>query len=55
MVVKASTLIKVGVGTVRAGGVKGVGDSDNNSITMNSSLKRTRSGELITYIKVSYV
>jgi len=45
----------VEVGTVRAGRAGGVGDSNGNGITINSSLKRIRSGELITYIKVSYV
>jgi len=45
----------VGVRTVRAGGAKGVGDSNSDSITINSFLKRTRSRELIAYIKVSYI
>ena len=54
-VVKASTLTRVGVGTAGAGGARGVEDSDNNSITINSSLKRTRSRELIAYIRVSYI
>jgi len=55
MVAKASTLIKVKAGTVRAGGVRGVEDSDSNNIIINSSPERTRSKELITHIKVSYI
>jgi len=55
MVVKVSVLIKVGVGTVRAGKVRGVGDGNSDSITINSSLKRTRSGELIMYIRVNCI
>jgi len=45
----------VGVGTIGAGGVKGVGDNNSNSITINSFLEKTRFRELIIYIKVSYV
>jgi len=45
----------VGVGTVGAGGAGGVGDSDGDGIIINGSLKRIRSGELIMYIKVSYI
>jgi len=54
-VVKASVLIRVGVGTVRVGGAGGVGDNNGNSITINGFLKRIRSRELIVYIRVSYV
>jgi len=54
-VVKASVLIKVGVGTVKAGRAKGVGDSNNNGITINSSPERIRFKELIIYIRVNYV
>ena len=45
----------MGVRTVGVYGAKGVRDSNSNSITINSSLKRTRFRELIIYIKVSYV
>jgi len=45
----------VGVGTVEAGRAKGVGDNNSNGITINSSLEKTKSGELIMYIRVSYV
>jgi len=55
MVVKASVLTRVGVGTVGAGGAGGVGDSDGNGIIINGSLKRIRSRELIVYIRVSCV
>jgi len=53
--VKVSVLIKVKVGTVRVSKAGRVKDSDGNSITINSSLKRIRSRELITYIKVNCV
>jgi len=55
MVVKAFILIRVGVGTVGVGGAGGVGDSNGDSIIINGFLKRTRSGELIAYIRVNYV
>jgi len=53
--VKVSALIKVGVGTVGVGGVRGVGDSDGDSITINGSLERIRFKELIVYIRVNCV
>jgi len=37
------------------GGAGGVGDSNGDGITINGSLERTRSGELIAYIRVSCV
>ena len=43
------------MGTVGVGKVKGVRDSDSNSITINSSLERTRSRELIAHIRVNYI
>jgi len=43
------------VGIIGIGRAKGVKDSNNNSITINGSLKRTKSKELIMYIKVNYV
>jgi len=54
-VVKAFTLIRVGVGTVKAGRARGVGDGNNNGIIINNSLERTKFKELIMYIRVSYV
>jgi len=45
----------VEVKTTGAGRARGVRDSNSNSITINSSLKRTRFREFITYIKVSYI
>jgi len=53
--VKAFILIKVEAGIIKAGKAKGVGDNNSNNITINSSLKRIRFKELITYIRVSYV
>ena len=53
--VKAFILIRVGVGIIKAGRAKGVGDSNNNSIIINSSLKRTKFKELVMYIKVNYI
>ena len=53
--VKAFILIKVGVGIIRVGGAGGVGDSNSNNIIINSSLKRTRFGKLIIYIRVNYI
>ena len=53
--VKAFILIKVGVGIVGVGGAGGVGDGNGDSITINGSLERIRSGELIVYIRVNCV
>jgi len=55
MAVKAFILIKVGVGTIRAGRAGGAEDSNGNSITINGSLKRTRSRELIAHIRVNCI
>ena len=43
------------MGTIGAGGARGVGDSDSNGIIINSSLERIKSRELIVYIKVSCI
>jgi len=40
---------------VGAGGARGVGDSNSDSIIINGFLKRTRSRELIVYIRVNCV
>jgi len=45
----------MGVKTVKVGKAKGVRDSNSNGIIINSFLKRTKSKELIIYIRVSYV
>ena len=54
-VVKASILTRVGVRTAGAGRAKGVGDSDSDNITINSSPERTKSRELIAHIRVNCV
>jgi len=55
MVMKAFILIRVGVGIIGVGGARGVGDGNGDGITINGSPERTRSGELIVYIRVSCV
>ena len=45
----------MGVGTVKAGKAKGVGDNNGNNIIINSSLKRTKSRELIAHIRVNCI
>jgi len=54
-VVKASTLTRAGVKTARAGRARGARDGNGDGITINSFLKRTKSRELITYIRVNYI
>jgi len=55
IVAKASILTRVRVRTVKAGRARGVRDSNSDSITINSSLEKIKSRELITYIKVNCV